>query len=296
MIARATVCASPSPPPRPTAPFHVGVTRTAVYLAWEDQPFPGAPPTSYEIEAKGDLRNNSVWTPVFPPRYETVTCQPVNIPKRVPGLGLRYRVRACNHGGWGGFSDESEVITTKPWLEDLGSKATARAMEALMRTGGARFVLERIRRYPSSLLVQECGFYQLAAEFNKGLGVPRSSLALDIAVVVSRAMEAFSQVRKIQASGLLLLGWAARGKGDGGSLPEELVKQCLELVETAERLHSMDVAIKSHASWARSNLQSPRGSGAIEVYSGTTSEEEDVWADSAPVAEDEGEERELAEL
>ena len=132
-IARATVCASPSPPPRPTAPFHVGVTRTAVYLAWEDQPFPGAPPTSYEIEAKGDLRNNSVWTPVFPPRYETVTCQPVNIPKRVPGLGLRYRVRACNHGGWGGFSDESEVITTKPWLEDLGSKATARAMEALMR-------------------------------------------------------------------------------------------------------------------------------------------------------------------
>ena len=58
----------------------------------------------------------------------------------------------------------------------------------------------------------------------------------------------------------------------------------------------MDVAIKSHASWARSNLRSPRGSGAIEVYSGTTSEEEDVWADSAPVAEDEGEERELAEL
>lgn len=68
-------------------------------------------------------------------------------------------------------------------------------------TGGARFVLERMRRYPSSLLVQECGFYQLAAAFNKGLGVPRSSLALDVAVVVSRAMEAFSQVRACACSG-----------------------------------------------------------------------------------------------
>lgn len=56
-------------------------------------------------------------------------------------------------------------------------------------------MLERMRRYPSSLLVQECGFYQLAAEFNKGHGVPRSSLGQDVAVVVSRAMEAFSQVR-----------------------------------------------------------------------------------------------------
>ena len=58
-------------------------------------------------------------------------------------------------------------------------------------------MLERMRRYPSSLLVQECGFYQLAAEFNKGRGVPRSSLGQDVAVVVSRAMEAFSQVRRL---------------------------------------------------------------------------------------------------
>lgn len=133
LIARATVCASPSSPPSPMAPFHVGVTRTAVHLAWEDPRFPGGPPTSYEVEAKGDLRNNGRWTPVFPPGYPTVASQPVNIPHRVPGLGLRYRVRACNHGGWGGFSEQSEVIITKPWLEDLGSNATARAMEGLMR-------------------------------------------------------------------------------------------------------------------------------------------------------------------
>ena len=145
LIARATVCASPSPPPSPMAPFHVGVTRTAVRLAWEDPRFPGGPPTSYEVEAKGNLRNNGRWTPVFPRGYPTVASQPVNIPHRVPGLGLRYRVRACNHGGWGGFSEQSEVIITKPWLEDLGSNATARAMAGLMRydvAGGVEEVRE----------------------------------------------------------------------------------------------------------------------------------------------------------
>ena len=92
------------------------------------------------------------------------------------------------------------------------------------------------------------------------------------------------QVRKIQALGLLLLGWAARGKGGGGSLPAELVERCLGLVATAEKLHSMDVAIKSRSSWARSNLQLARG-GAIVEYNATS---EDAWADAAPL---EGESR-----
>ena len=94
------------------------------------------------------------------------------------------------------------------------------------------------------------------------------------------------QVRKIQASGLLLLGWAARGKGGGASLPAELVERCLDLVVTAEKLHSMDVAIKSHSSWARSNLQLARF-GAMVVYSGASTSE-DTWADTAPLDAEEG--------
>ncbi len=102
-------------------------------LAWTDPPFPGEAPLSYELEASGDLRGNSAWAPVFPPWYPTISSQPVGIAHRVPGLGLRYRVRACNHGGWGAASDPSELITTKAWLEDVRDNAAAHAMEALAR-------------------------------------------------------------------------------------------------------------------------------------------------------------------
>lgn len=102
-------------------------------LAWQDSPFPGEPPGSYELEARGDLRGNSSWVPVFPPWYPTIRSQPVNIPHRLPGLGLRYRVRACNHGGWGATSKPSELVTTKAWLEDVRENAAAHAMETLAR-------------------------------------------------------------------------------------------------------------------------------------------------------------------
>lgn len=105
------------------------------------------------------------------------------------------------------------------------------------------------------------------------------------------AVAATPQVREIQASGLLLLGWAARGKGGSegasgwDSLPEDLVKRCLDIVATAEKLHSMDVAIKSHAGWAKHHLQRVEsrkdGRGAI-VEHRTTSSEEDAWPRSPP--------------
>lgn len=132
-IVRATACASPSPPMRPLIPFPVEITRTSVRLAWVDPPFPGEPPGSYELESRGDLRGNSTWAPVFPPWYPAISSQPVNIPHRVPGLGLRYRVRACNHGGWGEASDPTEVITTKAWLEVKGGNTAAHVMRALAR-------------------------------------------------------------------------------------------------------------------------------------------------------------------
>lgn len=55
-------------------------------------------------------------------------------------------------------------------------------------------VLARMRRYSASLLVQESGFHQLVAEFNKGGGIPRASLAQEVAATVANAMASFSQV------------------------------------------------------------------------------------------------------
>ncbi len=52
-----------------------------------------------------------------------------------------------------------------------------------------------MRRYPASLLIQVSGFHQLVSEFNKGAGIPRASLAREVAAVVTDAMKAFSQVR-----------------------------------------------------------------------------------------------------
>lgn len=131
-IAQATVCAAPSPPPAPVAPVPVDITRTSVRLAWRNPPFDGEAPLSYELESRGDLRNNGRWRRVFPRLYPKVVAQPLNVPHRVPGLGLRYRVRAFNHGGWGEYSIPSELITTKPTLEETAQN-TAGAMATLAR-------------------------------------------------------------------------------------------------------------------------------------------------------------------
>lgn len=53
-----------------------------------------------------------------------------------------------------------------------------------------------MKRYSSALLVQESGFHQLVAEFNKGGGVQRASLAQEMATIVADAMTTFSQVRE----------------------------------------------------------------------------------------------------
>ena len=56
-------------------------------------------------------------------------------------------------------------------------------------------MLDRMRRYPSSLLVQESGFRQLNAEFNNAGGITRASLALEVTKIVADAMTVFSQVQ-----------------------------------------------------------------------------------------------------
>lgn len=101
-IVHATVCAAPSPPPPPEAPLAIKVTRDSVHLVWNNvADFTGAPVISYELEQRGNLRNNTTWTPVFPPWYPAMVSlsQSVNVPHRIPGIGLQYRVRARNCGG-----------------------------------------------------------------------------------------------------------------------------------------------------------------------------------------------------
>lgn len=117
---------------------------------------------------------------------------------------------------------------------------------------------------------QRSSFHQPANPFRPPLGYT--------------AVAATPKVRQIEASGLLLLGWAARGKGESegasgwDSLPGDLVKQCLEVVATAEKLHSMDVAIKSHAGWAKFYLRRlegrQNGTGAIVAYQAPSSKED----------------------
>lgn len=62
------------------------------------------------------------------------------------------------------------------------------------------------------------------------------------------------------------------------------------LVATAEKLHSMDVAIKGHAIRARSHLLR-RGEGSDDagaiVESSVASSEDDVWAGASSLAEQE---------
>lgn len=124
---------------------------------------------------------------------------------------------------------------------------------------------------------------------------PASHLTPPLPVYTTVA--AIPKVRQIQASGLLLLGWAARGKAEGeaasgwDSLPGDLVEQCSEVVATAEKLHSMDVAIKSHAGWAKFYLRllvgRKNGAGAIVEHRAPSSEE-DTRAGTSSLEGEEG--------
>lgn len=80
---------------------------------------------------------------------------------------------------------------------------------------------------------------------------------------VSHSWLRVPQVRSVQSSGLLLLGWATRGKGRGGLLPADLIQRCLLLVENAKKGYPMDVAIVSHAFWAKHNLSFVEGGANI---------------------------------
>lgn len=59
------------------------------------------------------------------------------------------------------------------------------------------------------------------------------------------------------------------------------MKKCLALVDTAVKLHSMDVAVTSHASWARANLKLV-GGGIIVTYNAAN---EDSWTETASCLE-----------
>lgn len=124
MIARFTLCAGPSPPPSPLAPVPIEIGHTIVRLEWEMPSFDGSPATAYELQSCGDLRNNRDWTPFFPRSYPPVTSRTIKLPRRVPGLGLRYRVRAFNAGGWGDFGPASDLVSTQPWLYQSAEDAT----------------------------------------------------------------------------------------------------------------------------------------------------------------------------
>lgn len=135
-IVQATVCASPSPPPPPEPPHAIKVARYSLHLAWNNAPiFTGAPIISYELEQRGNTRNNITWTPVFPPWYPDIVSlsKSIKVSHRIPGIGLHYRVRARNCGGWGAFSKPTEMIMAKPWLEDWRGNVAARAMRTLER-------------------------------------------------------------------------------------------------------------------------------------------------------------------
>lgn len=142
-----------------------------------------------------------------------------------------------------------------------------------------------------------CFSFHQPAKPQHPLPHPTSALLHPPHLHIDAAVAAETQVREIQASGLLLLGWAAKGKAEsegasgGDSLPEDLAEQCLNVVATAEKLHSMDVAIKSHAGWARSYLQQVesrrKGTGAI-VKRRAPSSEEDAWAGTSSLADEGG--------
>ena len=136
------VCAIPSPPCKPNPPYSVLLTDSAVHLRWEDPPFSGDEPVEYNLQARGTAKLNTRWISVG--TYSKICANWFNVVHLVVGVKLQFRVRACNNGGWGDWSEPSEMYTPylnpiMPIRENMQVRREGAASKASPRQGLKKF-------------------------------------------------------------------------------------------------------------------------------------------------------------
>ena len=241
-----TTCSLPSPPPPPAPPRAIKVHDRSCNLAWKDPKFSGAAPIQYEVYSLGTAKYDSTdWAQVG--KFTTITKPLFQAPHLTPGMAVKFKVRARNHGEWGEFSDESEyIVPTSQPLEPVPVIMQKAAQK------GMQYVLLSMTKHAKSAEAQKLGCWQLATTATKARGFKRPALARDTAVVVLEAMNTFVLDAEMQAKGCLVLGWCFY-KHLG--VARELDKLGVEdTIKKACENFAANVAVNSNAQWALANL------------------------------------------
>lgn len=241
----ATVCCAPSPPPPPYSPHVLEVSDRTALLAWENPRFSGAPPLRYELQSRGTAKYDSQeWAPCA--AWATITSSSFRVPHLVPGLAVRFRVRALNRGGWSSWSEGSDfVVPMKSPLEGLALDMRRAAVRGLPA------VLEAMRARATISEAQKFGAWQLVTVATKQRGFKRTAVARDCCAVVQSAMRAFALDAKLQATGCLLIGWCFYRRAP---FADEVARTAHDVIDVACANFPADVAVASNAAWARSRL------------------------------------------
>jgi hypothetical protein len=240
----------PSPPPSPSQPRLAFISRSRITLEWDDNftqgEFGGAPPTLWQLERRGTLRNNSEWAAIgFP-----VNRRRLSPPGLVPGISFRYRIRAWSAGGGWSKPGEPSDFFELPGFVNPPPQVEIR--ELFARRGGAVAVIARMARQMHSVDVQRAGIRQLNAHFGRS-SKERKSLAQQSMEVVCEAMQRFEQDAAIQAEGCLVLGWAAAAfHGGASSCP--LYERARDCIEVAIKMHGTESSVQCRGIWALREL------------------------------------------
>ena len=217
-------------------------------LHWKDPPFSGAPPVQYDLESMGTAKFDSKdWARIG--AFTTIATNKFQAPHLVPGMAVRFRVRARNQGGWGEWSEPSDYIM--PIAQPLVGVAADMTKAAHK---GLPYVLRSMQKNSTISEAQKLGSWQLATVATKQRGFKRAGLAKDCATTVLEAMRTFALDSEMQAKGCLVLGWCFY-KHHG--VARDAQKSAADVIATAKANFPENVAVNSNASWAISNLYPP---------------------------------------
>ena len=203
------LCARCGPPAAPEKPYVVRTGINEVALEWYNPEFDGVAPSRYILEMYSKTRVFHTWQVCpSPVDIKTTTFIVRDLPS---GVGVQFRLKCCNSGGWSQYSAASQQVTPGDSLTPL---PTAGRWRRIVR-GGTSAILDILLARPlnrvehiiglrkvQSFIVQECGFKKL-------------NVQLKTATAAIHGLLTFKHDPEIARLAFTLLGWCMHPNSPG---------------------------------------------------------------------------------
>lgn len=151
--------------------------------------------------------------------------------KNLPtGIACQFQVRAYNAGGWGMYSDASQLVIPGEEILPLPSAVRWKRLSK----GGPLAVLDRMQLYPFHRLEITNGIKLLCIFGQHQRGYSKSNIAIRVALMSIHALKTFYEDRYILAKAIEAIGWSLIGPGQSkiqGALEQnEFARLCDKLM------------------------------------------------------------------